>query len=197
MQTTETYIIAGLGNPGPEYERTRHNCGFKTVDRLTDKLGANLTKHKFQALCGDVQTEVRGEKARVLIMKPEPYMNSSGEAIREAADFYKVRPENIIVICDDCDIALGAIRIRKAGSGGTHNGMKSVVKELGTENFLRVRVGIGQKMPNADMIKFVLGTFPPDEEKPMEEAFEKAAEAILCILKKGADYAMNQFNTRK
>lgn len=194
----EIYIVAGLGNPGSEYEETRHNCGFKAIDMLCKKHNTQLSKNKFDAKYGEYKTTVLGGgEAKIILMKPETYMNNSGVAIRAAADFFKVPTEKIIVICDDCDIDLAALRIRKSGSGGTHNGMKSVVNHLNTENFRRVRVGIGKKMPNADMVKFVLGTFPPDEMQKMNEAFEKAAEAVDCILEKGIDFAMNKFNTKK
>lgn len=194
---TETIIIAGLGNPGSEYEKTRHNCGYRTLDALAKKLGVSLTKQKFNALFGDVTTDVLGGTAKVILMKPLTYMNNSGEAIKAAADFYKVKPDNVIVIYDDCDIDVAAIRIRKSGSAGTHNGMKSCVQHLGTEEFKRIRVGIGKKMPNADMVKFVLGTFPEEDEKKMQEAFDIAADAAVMILKKGIDFAMNRYNTKK
>lgn len=197
-ESNEIFIVAGLGNPGSEYERTRHNCGFKTIDEFCKRHGTELTKNKFNAKYGEVKLDaLGGGTARVIVMKPETYMNNSGEAVRDAANFFKVPTQNIIVICDDSDIDTGTLRLRKAGSGGTHNGMKSIVRELGTEDFKRIRVGIGRKMPNADMIKFVLGTFAPDEEQKMQEAFERATEAIECIVKKGIDFAMNKYNAKK
>jgi len=193
----ETFIIAGLGNPGPEYEKTRHNCGFRTVDEVCRELDVSLTKKKFQSVYGDTKITVKGNEIRVIVMKPQTFMNNSGESIIEASNFYKVPPENIIVVFDDSDIDVGAIRVRSSGKPGTHNGMKSIVSHLGTEDFPRVRIGIGKKMPNADMVKFVLGTFPPEEETTMQESFKKGALAAISIIKNGCDNTMNKFNSKQ
>ena len=193
----ETYIIAGLGNPGPEYEMTKHNCGYRAADIVADKLGISFTKRKFNSLYCDCKIRKGGDEVRVILMKPETYMNNSGDAIEAAAAFYKVPAENIIVIYDDCDVEPGRIRVRGFGSAGTHNGMESVVSCLGTEKFPRIRVGIGRRMPNEDMVKFVLSGFSPDKEKLVKEALGFAANASLAIIKKGIEKAMTEFNSKQ
>ncbi len=192
-----TIIIAGLGNPGREYERTRHNCGFRTIAELEKKLGMECTKKKFDALYAADKVEIGGKTVRIVLLKPQTYMNESGIAVKACADFYKAQPQDIIVVYDDTDIDVAALRIRKSGSAGTHNGMKSVVAHLGTENFPRVRVGIGKRAPNADMVKFVLGTFSIDDEEAMKKAFAEAADACTAIVEKGIDFAMNKYNSKK
>ena len=190
----EIFIIAGLGNPGPEYEKTRHNCGFRTLDRVAEALGCEVSKRKFKSVYGDCKTELGGKNVRIILLKPQTYMNNSGEAVSEAMDFFKVPEKNVIIIYDDCDLQAGALRIRPGGSAGTHNGMKSVCSYMKNDNFPRVRVGIGKRQPNADMIKFVLGTFPEEEEKIMQEAFKRAAEAALMTITDGCDRTMNKYN---
>ena len=184
------YLIVGLGNPESEYAHTRHNMGFDTINELAKNNNINITKTKFKALyeTGIIQNE------KVILLKPQTYMNLSGEAIKEARDFYNVKPEEIIVIYDDIDIEKGKIKLRKKGGPGSHNGMKSVVQELSTTDFIRIRVGIGQPEFKSDMINYVIGKVPEEEQKILQQGTKKAAEAIEEILKKGIDIAMNKFN---
>lgn len=184
------YLIVGLGNPEEEYSKTRHNMGFNVVNKLSNKYGIEVNKKKFDGLCGDGIIE--GEK--VILLKPQTYMNLSGKSIVQVVNFYKTPLENIIVIYDDIDIEQGLIRIRKKGSSGSHNGMKSVIAELGSEEFARVRVGIGKPKYEGDMINYVIGAVPEEEQKELEKGVEKAKEAIVEILKSGIDIAMNKFN---
>lgn len=184
------YLIVGLGNPESEYAHTRHNMGFDTINELAKNNNINITKTKFKALyeTGIIQNE------KVILLKPQTYMNLSGEAIKEARDFYNVKPEEIIVIYDDIDIEKGKIKLRKKGGPGSHNGMKSVVQELNTTDFIRIRVGIGQPEFKGDMINYVIGKVPEEEQKILQQGTKKAAEAIEEILKNGIDIAMNKFN---
>lgn len=183
------YLIIGLGNP-EEYSRTRHNMGFDTINKLAEKYGIKVNKNKFNSLYGS--GEIEGEK--VILLKPQTYMNLSGTAIREVMNFYKLSSKDIIVIYDDLDIEPGTIKIRKKGGPGTHNGMKSVVHEIGTEDFARIRVGIGMPQYKNDLLNFILTKIPEEEYKVLENAIQKAAEAIGEIIKKGIDSAMNQYN---
>lgn len=185
------YIIAGLGNPGRRYEGTRHNVGFHTVLYLADKLGVKVNKLKFQALTGEVQ--VGGE--RVLLVMPQTFMNLSGNSIREAVNFYKVPTENVIVIYDDLDIPVGRIRVRPSGSAGSHNGMRSILAQLGTENFPRVRIGIGQEL-REETVNFVLSRFPKEQEKEINAVLAQAGDAALDIIRNGVDHAMNTYNPK-
>ena len=186
-------LIAGLGNPGKEYENTRHNAGFLVLDTLAQKLGADLSERKHRALCG--KAVIGGQK--VILLKPQTYMNSSGESIRAAADYYKVPPEDILVVCDDISLAPGQLRIRAKGSAGGHNGIKSIIAHLGTQEFPRVKVGIGEKPPRMDLADYVLGHFSSGEKKIMEEAAKEAADAICEIVNVGIEQAMNDHNRRK
>ena len=183
-------IIAGLGNPGKEYENTRHNAGFMVMDALAEKIGADISEKKHKALCG--KGVIGGEK--VILMKPQTYMNSSGESIRAAADYYKVDPEDILIVYDDISLAPGQLRIRAKGSAGGHNGIKDIIRQLGTEKFLRIKVGVGAKPKGWDLADYVLGHFQGDEKKLMEEAYDRAAAAVAEILTDGPDKAMNDFN---
>ena len=187
------YIIAGLGNPSREYEKTRHNAGFDAVDILADKLGVRIEERKHRALCA--KGIIGGE--RVLLMKPQTFMNLSGESIRDAADFYKVDPEHIIIMYDDISLEVGQLRIRTKGSAGGHNGIKSIIAHLGTQDFPRVKVGIGEKPPRMDLADYVLGHFSSGEKKIMEEAAKEAADAICEIVNVGIEQAMNDHNRRK
>ena len=195
--TQEVWIIAGLGNPGPEYEDTRHNCGFLTLERLSEKLGIQINKKKFKADYGEGKVDVDGKEAKIVLLKPLTYMNNSGESLEQAVNWYKADASHIIVIYDDIDLAPGAIRVRAKGSAGSHNGMKSVIKHLADENFPRVRVGIGQKPDKMDLAAYVLGHFGKDDGEIMGKAFDAAAEASLCIIKKGAEKAMSDYNGKK
>lgn len=184
------WLIAGLGNFGPEYEGTRHNCGFSTAEKLISILNAGPEKRKFNGVYREAQ--YNGNK--IIILKPYTYMNNSGESISEALSWFKIPLERLIVIYDDCDIELGSIRVRSQGSAGTHNGMKSVLQYTDSDNFCRIRVGIGSKPKEFDMVSFVLGHFT-DEQKPvMDEAFKKAAEASLSVIDKGTEKTMSLYN---
>ena len=187
------YLIAGLGNPTREYEKTRHNVGFSVIDVLADKYNIDVSDRKHKALCG--KGVIEGEK--VLLVKPQTFMNLSGESIREAVDYYKIDPEDIIVIYDDISLDVGQIRIRKKGSAGGHNGLKNIIKMLGHDTFIRVRMGVGEKPKNYDLADYVLGHFPSEERTVMDEAAKTAAEAIRMILTESADAAMNHFNSKK
>lgn len=187
------FIIAGLGNPTREYEKTRHNVGFEAIDILADKLGIRVTDKKHRAFCG---MGMAGTE-KVILSKPQTFMNLSGESIGSMADFYKVDPEHIIVICDDINLEEGQLRIRTKGSAGGHNGLKNIISHLGTQEFLRIRVGVGEKPKEMDLADYVLGRFPKDQEAMMEDAYKAAAEAAIMMVTDGADMAMNHFNRKK
>lgn len=190
--TTEPYIIVGLGNPGRKYENTRHNLGFITVDRIAEDLGIRVNKLKFKALIGEGRLGGR----RVLLVKPQTYMNLSGESVREIAGFYKIPMENLVVIYDDFDLPTGSVRVRKFGSAGTHNGMRSIIYQLQSDRFPRIRIGTG-KGDGENLIDFVTGGFTKEEVPVMREAVLRAAAACKAIVTDGIDTAMNQYNTRK
>lgn len=190
--SNETFIIAGLGNPGRKYENTRHNLGFITVDKIAEDNDIPVKKIKFKSLVGE---GVIGSD-KVILMKPQTFMNNSGEALREIVNFYKVPPENLIVIYDDFDIPIGSIRVRKFGSAGTHNGMRSVIRLLGFDNFPRIRIGIDSTIKN-ELIDFVTGGFRKEEVPLLEEAVTNGAAAAETIVTKGIDLAMNRYNTKK
>ena len=183
------YLIVGLGNPEEEYSNTRHNMGFNVINKLAEEYKIDVNKNKFDALLGTGSIE--GKK--VILLKPQTYMNLSGKSIIQVVNFYKIPLQNVFVIYDDIDIAPGLIRIRKKGSSGSHNGMKSVVAELNSEDFARIRVGIG-KPENNDMINYVIGKIPKEGQEPLEEGVLKAKQAVVEILKNGLDRAMNKFN---
>ncbi|MCI5698114.1 MAG: aminoacyl-tRNA hydrolase [Clostridiales bacterium] len=186
------YIIIGLGNPGKKYENTRHNMGFIAIDRLAEKHNIQVDKIKFKALVGDGR--IAGQK--VLLVKPQTYMNLSGESVREVANYYKVNTNDIIVIYDDLDLPLGHIRIRKSGSAGTHNGMKSVVYQLRSDQFPRIRIGIGGN-GDEDIINYVIGGFKKEEVKILEDTVDNVVSAIECVISESLDIAMNRYNTKK
>ncbi|MCI8646945.1 MAG: aminoacyl-tRNA hydrolase [Firmicutes bacterium] len=185
------YIIAGLGNPGRRYENTRHNIGFITLDLLAERNDIKINKIKHKALVGEGR--ISGQK--VLLVKPQTYMNLSGQSLREVMDYYKEDIEHLVVIYDDIDIPTGTVRIRKKGSAGTHNGMRSIVYDLQSDQFPRIRIGMGgeRKMALRD---FVTGGFTKEEKGLLEEAVERAALASECIVAKGIDKAMNEYNIR-
>lgn len=185
------YIIAGLGNPGAKYEMTRHNAGFLAIDMLAMKQNKEIKRLKFHALTCDA--EIEGKKC--LLMKPQTFMNNSGEAIGEAAKFYKIPPQNIIVLSDDISLDVGKIRIRRKGSAGGHNGLKSIIAHLGSDEFPRVKIGVGKK-PDAytDLADWVLGRFPKELEPQLKEALENANGAISLIVQDKFDRAMNLYN---
>ena len=186
------YLIAGLGNPTREYEKTRHNVGFEAIDILADKAGTTVTEKKHKALYG--KGYIGGQK--VILAKPQTYMNLSGESIREIADFYKIEPENIIILCDDINLSEGQLRIRLKGSAGGHNGLKNIISHLGTQEFPRIRIGVGEKPRGMDLADYVLGRFPKEQQAVMEEAYRDAAEAACMMIEDGADAAMNQYNRK-
>jgi len=183
------YIIVGLGNPGKEYERTRHNAGFMTLDILAEKHKIKVDRLRFKALTGD---GVIGDK-RVFLIKPQTFMNLSGFSVSQAAMFYKIPMSRVLVIFDDVSLPLGKIRIRKQGSSGGHNGIKSIISSCATEEFPRVKIGIGAP-DEREMIDWVIGRFSADEMKTAEKAFSLAAEAVEYILSRGEEAAINAFN---
>lgn len=184
------YVIVGLGNPGKQYENTRHNVGFNLIDILSKEHSIPVNKIKHKALIGE--GIIGGNK--VLLVKPQTYMNLSGETLIGIYQYYKVDPENIIVIYDDIDLDVGKLRIRKKGSGGTHNGMRSIIKCLGFDNFPRVRVGVSKPEHGQDLASFVLSRFRKDEIEDLQEALERAALAIETTIKDNLDLAMNKYN---
>lgn len=186
------YIIAGLGNPGRKYENTRHNIGFIALDLLAERNDIKINKLKHKALVGEGR--ISGQK--VLLVKPQTYMNLSGQSLREVMAYYKEDIEHLIVIYDDIDIPEGTIRIRKKGSAGTHNGMRSIVYDLASDQFPRIRIGMGAER-KSDLKDFVLGGFSKEEKGMLEEAIEKAALAAERIVEKGIEKAMNEYNVRQ
>lgn len=185
------YIIVGLGNPGKKYENTRHNMGFIAVDLLAEKYGIKVDKIKFKALVGEGR--IAGRK--VLLVKPQTYMNLSGQSVMEVMNFYKEDIENLIVIYDDIDIPTGTIRLRKKGSAGTHNGMRNIVYLLQEDGFPRIRVGIGSES-KVDLIHYVTSGVTKKEKDLLEGALTRAADAAACIVEKGIEKAMNEYNIR-
>lgn len=184
------FIIAGLGNPGLRYANTRHNIGFITLDILAQKLGIEVKRAKHKALIGE--GTLAGEK--ILLAKPQTYMNLSGESILDLRNWYKVEDSRIIIIYDDIDLDVGVLRIRSSGSAGTHNGMKSIIYQINSQDFPRVRLGIGRAPEGWDLKDYVLSTFREDEIPQMKEACERAVEGIELIVSKGVDYAMSRCN---
>ncbi len=184
------YLIAGLGNPGREYEKTRHNVGFETLDVLADKYNIDVREKAFKGLIG--KGVIEGNK--VVLVKPQTYMNLSGECIRQVMDYYKIDPSEFIVIYDDISLVPGGIRIRKKGSAGGHNGIKNIIAHLGTQEFPRVRIGVGEKPARMDLADYVLGHFQKDEVDVMKTAFEDGAAAVVSMMNEGVESAMNHFN---
>ena len=184
------YLIIGLGNPEEEYSKTRHNMGFNAINKIAEQYGIKVNKSKFQGLYESAIIE----NQKVMLVKPQTYMNLSGECIKQFVDFYKIQKEEILVIYDDMDIEPGKIKIRKKGGAGGHNGMKSIIKMLGTEEFARIRLGIGRPEHNGDDINYVIGSIPEEEIPKLEEGVEKAKKAVIEILKNGVDSAMNKLN---
>lgn len=184
------YIIVGLGNPEEDYGKTRHNMGFNVINKIANQYKIEVTKKKFQGLYGTGNIE--GEK--VILLKPQTFMNLSGKSIQEILNFYKLTTEQLIVIFDDIDVEPGIIRLRKAGGAGTHNGMKSVIQELNTKEFKRVRVGIGMPQNKEHLIEYVIGAIPEEDKEKLEQGVNLAKDAVIEILKNGIDIAMNKFN---
>ena len=190
-RNSESWLIVGLGNPGKDYTRTRHNCGFRAIDILAQQLGCKIDKGKFQGLYGQVTKN--GKK--LFLLKPQTYMNLSGKSVLQLSAYYNIPPQRIIVMFDDISLAPGRLRIRAEGSAGGHNGIKSIIQELGSQDFPRVKIGVGAK-PHAeqDLADWVLSSFSASEEKLLEPALEKAGEAALCIIERGISDAANRYN---
>lgn len=190
--TAYEYIIAGLGNPGARYEMTRHNAGFLTMDLLAIEEGIDIRRLKHHALTCDAV--INGK--RCLLMKPQTMMNNSGEAIGEAAKFYKIPPERVLIIYDDISLDVGQTRIRRKGSAGGHNGIKSIIAHLGSESFPRIKVGVGKKPdPEYDLVSWVLGKFPKEQEPDLKSALENSTKALRLIVNGEIDKAMNFYNS--
>ncbi|MBQ3504676.1 MAG: aminoacyl-tRNA hydrolase [Oscillospiraceae bacterium] len=190
-KATETWLIVGLGNPGKDYERTRHNCGFRAVDLLAEHLGCRIDKGKFQGLYA--QTTYDGKK--LMLLKPQTYMNLSGRSVLQLSAYFSIPPQRIIVLFDDISLPPGRLRIRADGSAGGHNGIKSIIAELGSQEFPRVKIGVGGKAhPEQDLADHVLSTFSAQEEKALTVALKNAADAALAIIDHGVPEAVNRFN---
>lgn len=186
-----SYLVVGLGNPGAEYASTRHNAGFISIDSIADRCSAKICRAKFKGLCEDVMIGAK----RVLLLKPQTYMNLSGESVKEAADFYKISPDNIIVICDDVNFDVGVMRIRKKGSDGGQKGIRSIIACLGTDRFPRIKVGVGKKpTPEYDMADWVLSKFTSDEMKLISDTAQKTYDAVSLMISGKCDEAMSRFN---
>lgn len=186
------YIIIGLGNPGKDYTNTRHNIGFDVIDYLAYKNNIKLNKIKFKSVFGEGYIG----REKVLLCKPQTYMNNSGMAVREIFDFYKIDLKNVVVIVDDIDIDFASIRIKQKGSAGSHNGLKSIIYHLQRDDFPRIKIGIGKKHPKQDLADFVLSKFSKEELKDIEIAGKRAAEAVETLINEGIMEAMNIYNTR-
>lgn len=186
------YIIAGLGNPGSRYEMTRHNAGFLAMDLLAIEEGFDIKKLRHHALVSDAV--ISGKKC--LVMKPQTMMNASGEAVGEAAKFYKIPPERVLIVYDDISLDVGKTRIRRKGSAGGHNGIKSIIAHLGSENFPRVKIGVGKKpSPEYDLVSWVLGRFPKEQEPDLKSALENSTKAVRLIVNDEMNRAMNLYNS--
>lgn len=193
LEVKDMYIIVGLGNPGKQYAHTRHNVGFDTIDILADKYNISVDIKKHKALCG--KGMIGGQK--VVLAKPQTFMNLSGESVRELVDFYKIDPEEeLIVIYDDISLEPGQLRVRPKGSAGGHNGIKNIIAHLGTQVFKRVKVGVGEKPKGYDLADYVLGRFSKEDRILMEDAFGRAAEAAVCMMNDSMEHAMNQYNKK-
>ena len=190
----ETWLIVGLGNPGREYEKTRHNAGFRAIDLLADKLGCRIDKGKFQGLYG--QVNYNGKK--LMLLKPQTFMNLSGRSVLQLSGYFNIPPARIIVMFDDISLTPGRLRVRADGSAGGHNGIKSIIQEVGSQAFPRVKIGVGAKPnPEFDLADWVLSTFSAQEEKSLKNALEWAGEAALAIIDHGVPEAANRYNGKQ
>ena len=188
---SESWLVVGLGNPGKQYSATRHNCGFRAIDNLADKLGCKIEISKFQGLYG--QTSFKGKK--LYLLKPQTYMNHSGLSVLQLSAYFCIPPSHIIIIFDDISLEPGRLRIRNNGSAGGHNGIKSIISELGSQDFPRVKIGVGSKpSPEYDLADWVLSTFSTAEEKALKSALENATDAVLCIIENSVAVAANRYN---
>ena len=191
MKEQEAWLIVGLGNPGKEYEKTRHNCGWRAIDQLADSLHCRIDKSKFQGLYGQCTFEDR----KLFLLKPMTYMNLSGQSVLQLSAFFKIPPQRIIVMFDDISLAPGMLRVRANGSAGGHNGIKSIIQELGSQDFPRVKIGVGAKPhPDFDLAAWVLSTFTANEEQDLGPALEHAGDAALAIITEGIQRACNRFS---
>ena len=187
----ENWLIVGLGNPGREYEKTRHNAGFRALDILADQLGAKVDKLKYQGL----YTQVNYNGGKIFLLKPQTYMNLSGRSVLQLSAYFNIPPQRIIVMFDDISLEPGRLRVRANGSAGGHNGIKSIIQEIGSQEFPRVKIGVGAKPhPNFELADWVLSTFTAPEEKALSVSLENAAKAALCIIDHGVPEAANRFN---
>jgi len=190
----ESWLIVGLGNPGREYEKTRHNCGFRAVDLLAEQLGAKIDKLKFQGL----YTQVNYDGKKLFLLKPQTYMNLSGRSVLQLSAYFHIPPQRIIVMFDDISLEPGRLRIRADGSAGGHNGIKSIIQELGSQEFPRIKIGVGAKPnPNYDLADWVLSTFSANEEKALAVSLDNAANAALAVIDRGVPEAANRYNGSK
>ena len=188
------FVIVGLGNPDKRYEKTRHNIGFDVIDALADQYNIVVKEKKHKALCGTGAIEGR----KVLLVKPQTYMNLSGESVAEVIQFYKIDPESeMLIIFDDISLAPGNIRVRKKGSAGGHNGIKSIIAHTGTQNFMRIKVGVGEKPQGWDLADHVLGRFSSEDRKKVDEAIKDAISAAVLMMQGDVDQAMNLYNAKK
>lgn len=186
-------LIVGLGNPGREYANTRHNIGFRAIDQLSQQYSIPLNQKKHKAIYGSGYIE--GQK--VILAQPQTYMNLSGESVRELVDFYKIEPEDVIVIFDDISLPVGQLRLRKKGSAGGHNGIKNIIAHLGSQDFPRIKIGVGEKPAGWDLKDHVLGAFSKEDEPLVKESIENAADACKIMLTDGIESAMNLYNQKK
>ena len=191
-KSTYDFLVAGLGNPGMQYENTRHNIGFMAVDKFADDNGFSFNKNKFEALLGECRIGDR----RILVIKPQTYMNNSGRAVEKIAAFYKIPTDKIIVVHDDISLDVGKIRMRRKGSHGGHNGMRDITELLGTDDIMRIKMGVGAKPhPNYDLASWVLGKFPKEQEEDLKKGIDITVRAIKEIIMRGIDSAMNKYNS--
>lgn len=189
---TYDWLIAGLGNPGMQYESTRHNIGFMAVDKLAEKENFSFSKNKFDAVCGEFNLK----NSRIIVIKPQTFMNNSGAAVTKAAAFYKIPLDRIIIIHDDISLPVGKIRMRRKGSHGGHNGMKDIIELAGKDDIARIKMGVGAKPhPDYDLASWVLGKFPKEEQENLEKALDISVKAVKEIINRGIDSAMNKFNS--
>lgn len=184
------FLVVGLGNPGSKYSQTRHNVGFSVIDVLSERYNTKINKIKFKSLYGEAKID--GKK--VLLVKPQTYMNNSGEAVLEISKFFKIPLENIIIVLDDIDIDFASLRVRQKGSAGSHNGMKSIIHLLKSDKIPRVKIGIGRPESGRDLADFVLGRFSKEQEVDIEEVVLKAADTVECLIKEGISSSMNKYN---
>ena len=188
---TYDWMVVGLGNPGLEYEKTRHNAGFMVADKLAEKYDFEFSKHKFDAVCG----EFKLKDLRILVIKPQTYMNNSGKSVTAAAAFYKIPVDRIIVMQDDMMLDVGKIRMRRKGSDGGQKGMRDIIELMGTDEISRIKIGVGKKpRPDYDVVSWVLGKFPEEQQEDLKKAIDRSVKAVAEIINRGIDSAMNKYN---